>query len=96
MPYTRIGYLGGLVVYGPAGEYRDDTGSQYRWAGIEAVESTSRKRRTDSVPKFQAGAIRAKSADPSEMPDNPVFGLGDSLRLMREMLLSTVRAGKPR
>ncbi|MET4317923.1 hypothetical protein ABIC02_001662 [Bradyrhizobium sp. RT5a] len=32
VPYTRIGYLGGLVVYGPAGEYRDDTGSQYRWA----------------------------------------------------------------
>lgn len=32
-PYTAIGYTGGLVVYGPPGQYRDCKGSQYGWAG---------------------------------------------------------------
>jgi hypothetical protein len=31
-PYTTVGYLGTHVVHGPAGVYRDSTGSQERWA----------------------------------------------------------------
>jgi hypothetical protein len=31
-PYTAIGYTGGLVVYGPADQHRDGSGSQHDWA----------------------------------------------------------------
>jgi hypothetical protein len=32
VPYTTIGATGGIVVYGPAGQHRDSTGSQHQWA----------------------------------------------------------------